>query len=130
MCHRPLAFALTRLLAGCSTSLVRRSSPGARIQRGPECARLDPSFETIVVNGRWHGRDVPIQVDTGVHSGFDRGIDNSRLDRASRRERSLRGRIGRLEGECSLRRARTVDWHSSAVTSRVDTIEDDTCWLF
>jgi len=52
------------VLAGCPAA-----APAPQAPRTNTCARIDPSFSNIVVTGRWHGRDVPVLVDTGANQG-------------------------------------------------------------
>jgi hypothetical protein len=33
------------------------------------CAEIDPSFGNLVVTGRWHGKELPVLVDTGSNQG-------------------------------------------------------------
>jgi aspartyl protease len=56
------------VLIGCASEPVHVQAPAASLSHSG-CARVDRSFETVILGGRWEGRDVLVLVDTGANSG-------------------------------------------------------------
>ena len=59
---------LVLVLVGCGANAPAMQTLAAETL-GAGCARIDPSFNNIVVTGRWRDREVPILVDTGANQG-------------------------------------------------------------
>src|SRR5438132_605253 len=59
---------LAIVVTACAAPVAPPGSPVQPVAHDG-CARVDPSFETVMLSGQWRGRDVFVLVDTGATGG-------------------------------------------------------------